>query len=46
MPYIQDIHSNADNVIDLYIGERDDYKCDCANHEWSGKPCDFELLKE
>lgn len=43
LPYIQDIHGNSDNVIDLYIGERGKYLCDCKNHIWSGKPCDFKL---
>ena len=42
LPYIQDIHGNSDNVIDLYIGERD--KCDCNHHPWSNKPCDFEFI--
>lgn len=42
LPYIQDFHSNSDNVIDLYIGERD--RCDCRHHPWSNKPCDFEFI--
>jgi hypothetical protein len=40
LPYIQDIHGNGNNVIDLYIGERD--RCDCIHHPWSNKPCDYE----
>lgn len=42
LPYIQDIHGNSENVIDLYIGERD--RCDCNHHPWSCKPCDFEFI--
>ena len=42
LPYIQDIHGNSSNVIDLYIGERD--RCDCNHHPWSCKPCDFEFI--
>ena len=42
LPYIQDIHGNSSNVIDLYIGERD--RCDCNNHPWSGKRCNFEFI--
>ena len=43
-PYIQDIHGNKDDVIDLYIGERPENECDCKNHIWSLKPCDFYLM--
>ena len=43
-PYIQDIHGNDDDVIDLYVGERPKNKCDCDYHIWSGKPCDFYLI--
>lgn len=42
LPYIQDIHGNDDDVIDLYIGEREE--CHCDNHPWSDKPCDFEFI--
>lgn len=42
LPYIQDIHGNASNVIDLYIGERN--RCECNYHPWSGKKCDFEFI--
>lgn len=42
LPYIQDIHGNKSNVIDLYIGERN--TCDCNNHPWSGKRCSFEFI--
>ena len=30
LPYIQDIHGNSSNLIDLYIGERD--RCECSKH--------------
>ena len=42
LPYIQDIHGNSSNVIDLYVGERD--VCDCNKHPWSGKNCSFEFI--
>ena len=42
MPYIQDIHGNSPDVIDIYIGERD--VCDCVHHPWSGKRCSFRFL--
>ena len=42
LPYIQDIHGNSNDVIDLYIGEYEG--CPCNSHPWSGKRCDFELL--
>ena len=41
LPYIQDINANSDNVIDLYIDERD--KCAYNKYPWSNKPCDFEF---
>ena len=43
LPYIQDIYGNSSNVIDLYIGERKE--CDCNNHPWSKKRCDFKFIK-
>jgi len=42
LPYIQDIHGNSSDIIDLYIGERD--VCDCNRHPWSLKRCNFEFI--
>ena len=42
LPYIHDIHGNSNNVIDLYIGERN--VCDCNKHPWSGKRCSFDFI--
>lgn len=45
MPVVQDFHRDGAKKIDLYIGERNKYECDCNNHEWSLKPCNFEIIK-
>ena len=42
LPYIQDIHGNSSDVIDLYIRERN--SCDCKRHPWSKKRCLFEFI--
>lgn len=42
LPYIHDNHNNSNNIIDLYIGERDN--CDCKNHIWSNKSCSFTFI--
>ena len=42
MPYIQDIHGNSSDVIDIYIGERD--TCNCHKHPWSGRRCTFTYI--
>lgn len=41
-PFIMDIHGNTSDVIDFYIGEREE--CDCRNHPWSNKTCEFKFL--
>ena len=39
---IQDVHGNATNVIDVYIGEF--RTCQCSKHKYSGKTCNVSGL--
>ena len=41
-PYILDFHGKGDEIIDFYIGERDE--CNCHKHIWSGKECRFKFI--
>lgn len=42
MPYIQDFHGDSDDVLDIYIGERND--CRCKYHPWSKRKCKFRFI--